>query len=67
LEAIDKSKEMMDSYKWKLFCLGLRFVGWIFLCILTLGIGFLWFMPWAYVTMTKFYDDIKKNYNPEIV
>ena len=27
MEAIDKSKKMMDGYKWKYFCLGLRFIG----------------------------------------
>jgi uncharacterized membrane protein len=59
MEAIDKSKAMMYAYKWKLFCLGLRFLLWSILCILTLGIGFLWLIPWMNVTMAKFYDDIK--------
>jgi len=59
MEALDKSKKMMDGYKWKYFCLGLRFFGWALLCILTLGIGFLWLMPWMQVTMAKFYEDVK--------
>ena len=59
MEAIDKSKKMMDGYKWKYFCLGLRFIGWSLLCILTLGIGFLWLLPYMQVSMVKFYDDIK--------
>lgn len=62
MEAIDKSKAMMDGYKWKYFCLGLRFVGWALLCILTLGIGFLWLMPYIQVTNAKFYEDVKANY-----
>ena len=57
--AIDKSKAMMEGNKWKLFLLGLRFIGWALLCILTLGIGFLWLVPYIQVTMVKFYDDIK--------
>ena len=61
MEAIDKSKKMMDGYKWKYFCLGLRFLGWALLCILTLGIGFLWLMPYMQVSMAKFYDDVKAN------
>ena len=61
MEAIDKSKKMMDGYKWKYFCLGLRFFGWACLCILTLGIGFLWLMPYMQVSMAKFYDDVKAN------
>jgi uncharacterized membrane protein len=61
MDAIDKSKKMMDGYKWKCFCLGLRFLGWALLCILTLGIGFLWLMPYMQVSMAKFYDDVKAN------
>ncbi len=63
MEAIDKSKKMMYGYKWKYFCLGLRFIGWFLLCILTLGIGFLWFMPYIQVSLAKFYDDIKDQAN----
>lgn len=59
MEAIDKSKKMMYGYKAKLFRLALRFFGLALLCILTLGIGFLWLIPYAQVTAAKFYDDIK--------
>jgi len=59
LEAITKSKEMMQGNKWKFFCLSLRFWGWSLLCILTLGIGFLWLMPYMGVTFARFYDDLK--------
>jgi uncharacterized membrane protein len=62
LDALKKSKKMMYGYKWKYFCLGLRFIGWILLCILTLGIGFLWLAPYMQVTMAKFYDDVKNNH-----
>lgn len=57
--ALDKSKKMMYGYKWKYFCLIWRFFGWFLLCILTLGVGFLWLMPYIQVSMVKFYDDIK--------
>lgn len=60
-ETLRKSKEMMVGYKWKYFCLGLRFVGWFILSILTLGIGFLWFFPYVQVSMAKFYEDISTN------
>lgn len=59
--AIDQSKAMMDGYKWKYFDLCIRFFGWALLCILTLGIGFLWLIPWMQVTFAGFYDDLKKN------
>jgi uncharacterized membrane protein len=61
LEAIRRSKEMMRGNKWKFFCLALRFVGWALLCILTLGVGFLWLFPYASVSAAKFYDDIRDD------
>ncbi len=61
MEAIDKSKKMMDGYKWKLFCLVLRFTGWFLLCLLTAGIGFLWLLPYMHVSFAKFHDDLKAN------
>lgn len=63
--AINKSKAMMNGNKLKLFYLGLRFIGWALLCVLTLGIGFLWLIPYIQVTMVKFYDDVKNT--PETV
>ena len=61
MDALRKSKEMMDGYKWKYFCLGLRFIGWALLCVLTLGIGFLWLSPYIQVSYAKFYEDLKTN------
>jgi len=61
MEAINKSKKMMYGYKCKYFCLCLRFIGWILLCILTLGIGFFWLAPYMNVSFAKFYDDVKAN------
>lgn len=60
-DAIKKSKKMMDGNKAKLFYLFLRFVGWALLCILTLGIGFLWLFPYIQISMAKFYEDVKNN------
>jgi uncharacterized membrane protein len=57
-DALRKSKSMMDGYKLKMFYLCLRFFLLALLCILTLGIGFLWLVPYVHVTMAKFYDDI---------
>ena len=58
-EAIDESKRMMDGHKMKLFRLSLRLFGLALLCILTLGIGFFWLMPFAQVCMVEFYEDLK--------
>ena len=59
LDAIRKSKDMMKGSRWKLFCLGLRFIGWLILGILSLGIGFLWIMPYFWTSIANFYMDIK--------
>lgn len=61
MDAIKKSKNMMRGYKWKYVFLSLRFFGWAIVCLLTLGIGLLWLMPYAEVSYANFYDDIKKN------
>jgi len=58
-EAITLSKEMMRGNKLKLFCLYWRFFGWGLLCILTLGIGFLWLGPYTQTAMAHFYEDIR--------
>ena len=60
-DALRKSKVMMNGYKLKLFYLILRFLLLGILCILTLGIGFLWLIPYIHTTMAKFYDDINGN------
>jgi uncharacterized membrane protein len=59
LQAITKSKEMMQGNKWKLSCMYFWFFLWGLLCVLTLGIGFFWLVPYVMVSMAKFYDEIK--------
>lgn len=59
MQAIKLSKEMMQGNKWKYFLLHLSFIGWGLLCILTLGIGFLWLSPYITTTLANFYDDLK--------
>lgn len=62
-QAMDKSKAMMNGYKAKLFYLFLWFFLLALLCVLTLGIGFLWLVPYINITIAKFYDDIKDSNN----
>lgn len=59
--AMERSKQLMDGYKLKLFYLWLRILGLALLCVLTLGIGLLWLLPFAQVTMAKFYEDVRAN------
>jgi len=66
LDAIRKSKEIMKGNKWKLLCLSFRFFGWMLLAILTLGIGFIWLIPYMSVSFATFYDDIKNAQFQEV-
>ena len=59
MEAIGRSRKIMARNRWKLFCLGCRFWGWGLLCVPTLGIGLLWLTPYMYVSIAKFYDDLR--------
>lgn len=59
-KCIDKSKEMMDGYKFDLFLLHLSFLGWALLCILTLGIGALWLRPYIATSEVVFYERLKE-------
>lgn len=60
-EALKRSKTMMKGYKWKLFCLQLSFIGWAILATITIGIGYLWLMPYMYTTFANFYENLKSN------
>jgi uncharacterized membrane protein len=62
MDAINKSKKMMDGNKLKFFYLGLRFFGLALLCILTLGIGFFWLIPYMQISIAKFYEDVKNQH-----
>ena len=59
LEAITRSRQLMDGNKWRLFCLSLRFIGWWILCLFTLGIGFLWLWPYMMAATAAFYRDVE--------
>lgn len=61
LDAINASKKMMYGHRAKLFGLYLSFIGWDLLGILTLGIGYLWLMPYTTLSLANFYEDLKQN------
>jgi uncharacterized membrane protein len=59
LDALAMSRQMMQGRRWKLFCLGCRFIGWSLLGVLSLGIGFVWIVPYFQTSLTLFYEDLK--------
>lgn len=60
-EALARSKALMHGNRWKLFCLGWRFFGWILLAVLTICIGFLWLVPYIQTSMAHFYEDLLRS------
>ncbi|MDY0149833.1 MAG: DUF975 family protein, partial [Kiritimatiellia bacterium] len=57
--ALSHSRAIMRGFRWKYFCLGWRFFGWMLLGILTCGIGLLWVSPYMVTSQALFYDDIR--------
>lgn len=58
-EAICESMRLMQGHKMQLFLLDLSMIGWLILSILTLGIGFLFLLPYNYTAHAHFYEDLK--------
>jgi uncharacterized membrane protein len=57
--ALRESRAMMRGRKWKYFRLNCRYIGWILLGIVTLGIAFLWVLPMLGSALALFHDDLK--------
>ncbi len=59
LECINESKAMTNGHKMDLFVLGLSFIGWGLLCMVTFGIAFIWVGPYMQATYTNAYLSMK--------
>lgn len=66
VDALKKSMEMMKGYKLDLLLILLGFTLLGIACVLTLGIGFLFLIPFQYIVMAKFYEKIKMEEVAEI-
>ena len=67
LEAINRSKALMDGYKGELFMLHLNFIGWNILNVFTLGILGFWLQPYMGVSEAVFCRAIQQSesYDPD--
>ena len=54
-DAVEESKRLMTGKRASLFCLELSFIGWAILSVATLGIGFLWLVPYVQFANVAFY------------
>lgn len=59
LECINESKAMTDGHKMDLFVLSLSFIGWILLCCVTLGLAYIWVLPYMQATFANAYYSLK--------
>ncbi len=57
-EALDESQEMMKGHKMDLFILGLSFIGWVLLGLITFGIAFIWVIPYINAAQAEFYLEV---------
>ena len=62
-EAFKKANVMMKGNKWRLFVLDFSFIGWALLCVLTLGIGTFFLMPYVNAAAAEFYVELKGMQN----
>lgn len=60
-DAVEKSAVLMNGNRFKLFCLQLSFIGWIVLAMFTLGIGYLWLVPYIQFATFAFYYFLNKE------
>lgn len=63
LEAITRSKEMMNGRKMRFFEMWLGFLGWFILGVVTLGLGMIYAIPYYRSAKANFYLDLKESYN----
>ncbi len=61
-EIVKGSVNMMRGNKFRYFYLGLTFIGYWLLAILSLFVAALWIAPYQTMTMIDFYLDIRKDY-----
>lgn len=55
------SMDMMEGHKADYLLLCVSFIGWAFAGLFTLGILYLWLIPYIGVSLVNFYDKIKKD------
>jgi uncharacterized membrane protein len=66
-ECITRSKEWTDGYKGKIFLYTLYYSLLVFLGAFTLGIAYIWIIPYIYAHFTNVYETIKAKNLPPVV
>ena len=61
IDTLKASKDMLQGHKMDLFLLMLSFLGWIILGVFTLGILYVWLIPYMTLTECNFYNQLKEQ------
>lgn len=61
MEALNRSKAMMDGHKMELFVLDLSFIGWYILSAFTLGLGSLLLNPYTNAARAAFFRSLQNG------
>jgi uncharacterized membrane protein len=67
IQALRKSRQMMNGHKGRLLYIGLSFIGWYILGIFTCFIAFLWIQPYIMCVNTYFYMDLKNEFRQNVI
>ena len=57
-EACERSKQMMDGNRMRLFCLDFSFIGWYLLCVMICGLGYVVLTPYVQAAVADFYREV---------
>lgn len=60
-EAQQKSINMMHGHKFELFLLGLSFIGWGLLVLISFGFAGIYYLPYYNTTMALYYQKLKQS------
>jgi len=63
MEAIRRSKEMMEGHKMRFAEMWLSFLGWFLLGMITFGLGMIYAVPYYRAAKANFYLDLKESYS----
>lgn len=68
-ECLKRSKELMKGNRLKLIVLELTFIGWAILSLFTLGIGYIWLIPYIQIATIIFYKKLvpTNNVNSNVI
>ncbi len=60
-KALRLSISIVKGHRLDVFLLNFSFIGWFLLCMVTFGVGFVWYMPYYWMTMINAYHALLQD------